>query len=72
MKYIFNYVCKGNDRVNVLAHGMNKNMPFVNREPTREDHRQIVDNEPNEIIDNDDYEVQNNRDVENNQAVEDD
>ena len=70
MKYKFNYVCKGNDRVNIQVHGLNNNMPFANRGILQEElneinqHKDLI--EQNEYIENDNYDVQMNRNIENN------
>ena len=37
MKYLFKYICKGNDRVDVQTNALNNHMPFANQGFTREE-----------------------------------
>lgn len=73
LKYVLKYVCKGNDRVNVVTHGLNNVAPFANQGQNREELAEALRANPpqhdennenqNEIVENDNYDVQVNRDV---------
>ena len=41
MKYLFKYMCKGNDRVDVQTNALNNHMPFANQGFTPEELEQI-------------------------------